>query len=66
MIKPAVAKTNGQPGDPLQNAIKANVEIGVERLRNLEPILAGSVKEGKVNVVGGVYDLRTGRVMILG
>jgi len=65
LIKPAVTKTSGQPGDPLQNAIKANVEIGVERLRNLEPILASSVKEGKVNVVGGVYDLRTGRVMIL-
>lgn len=66
LIKPAVVKTNRQAGDPLENAIKANVEIGVERLRSLEPILAPSVHEGKVKVVGGVYDLRTGRVKIMG
>jgi carbonic anhydrase len=66
LIKPAVAKTRGQAGDALQNAIRANVEIGVERLRGLEPILASSVREGRVKVVGGVYDLRSGRVTILG
>jgi len=65
LIKPAVTKSHGQAGNPLHNAIKANVEIGVERLRTLEPIVAPAVREGKIKVVGGVYDLRTGRVMIL-
>ena len=64
-IKPAVTKTKGQKGDALENAIKANVEIGVERLKDLKPILAGPVKEGKVKVVGGVYDLRSGEVTII-
>jgi carbonic anhydrase len=64
-IKPAVARAKGLSGDALENAIKANVEIGVERLKGLEPILAGPVKAGKVKVVGGVYDLRTGSVTII-
>jgi carbonic anhydrase len=66
LIKPAVAKSKGMAGDPLENAIRRNVEIGVERLQGLEPILAPRVKGGKVKVVGGVYDLRTGEVMLTG
>jgi carbonic anhydrase len=61
-IKPAVAAVKGKPGDLLDNVIKANVERGVERLKALEPILAGPVKKGTVKVVGGVYDLRSGKV----
>lgn len=47
-IKPAVVKAKGQEGDALENAIKTNVGIGVERLSSLEPILAGPVKKGLV------------------
>jgi carbonic anhydrase len=65
-IKPAVAATKGKAGDPLENAIKANVRLGVDRLKSLKPILAGPVREEKVKVVGGVYDLRTGRVTVIG
>src|SRR6266496_3564577 len=61
-IKPAVLKTKGKAGDALTNAIKANVEIGVDRLKRLKPILAGPVEKGKVKVVGGMYDLHTGGV----
>ncbi len=66
LIKPAVARSKGMGGDPLENAIRQNVEIGVERLRGLEPILAPRVKEGKVKVVGGVYDLQSGAVTLTG
>jgi len=62
LIKPAVTQSKGQPGDPLENAIRKNVEIGVGRLQGLEPILAPRVKEGKLKVLGAVYDLRTGIV----
>ena len=63
-IRPAVAKTKGMPGDPLDNAIRANVEIGVGVLRSLQPIVAPAVKRGRVKVVGAVYDLRTGGVTL--
>jgi carbonic anhydrase len=66
LVKPAVEKSKGMPGDPLENAIRENVVIGVERLRGLEPIIAPKVREGKVKVVGGVYDLRTGAVTMIG
>jgi carbonic anhydrase len=66
LIKPAVAESKGSAGDPLENAIRQNVEVGVERLRTLQPILAPRVKDGKVKVVGGIYDLRTGVVTLTG
>jgi carbonic anhydrase len=66
LIKPAVAESKGQPGNSLDNAIRKNVLIGVERLKSLEPILATPVEEGKLKIVGGVYDLHTGQVTIVG
>jgi carbonic anhydrase len=62
LIKPAVEEVRGKPGDKLANAIRANVELGVERLKGLEPILAGPVAAGKLTVVGATYDLASGRV----
>ena len=66
LIKPAVAKSKGIAGDPLENAIRQNVQVGVTRLQGLQPILAPRVKDGKVKVVGGVYDLGTGGVTLVG
>jgi carbonic anhydrase len=65
LIKPAVARSKGMPGDPLENAVRQNVEVGVERLRGLDPILAPRIKGGKIKVVGGVYDLQTGAVTLM-
>ena len=65
-VKPAVTAVKGKPGDPLENAIRANVERGVERLKGLEPTLADPVKKGKVKVVGAVYDLRSGKATVIG
>lgn len=65
LIKPAVAQSKAEPGDALENAIRKNVEIGAERLKELQPILAPRVNDGKLKVVGGVYDLRTGAVRLL-
>jgi carbonic anhydrase len=64
-IKPAVARAKGRPGDALENAVRANVELGVERLQSLEPVLSGPVRRGEVKVVGGVYDLHTGGVTVV-
>ena len=65
LIKPAVIKVQGAPGDIYDNATRENVRIGVEKLKNLQPILAPRVADGSVKVVGGVYDLRTGKVEML-
>ena len=62
LVKPAVVKSRGMPGDALENAIRTNVELGVERLRGLGPILAPRVKDGTLKITGGVYDLKTGLV----
>jgi carbonic anhydrase len=65
LVKPAVAQSKDEPGDPLYNAIRKNVQLGVEQLKTLEPILAPKVKEGKLKVVGAVYDLGTGEVKMV-
>jgi carbonic anhydrase len=64
-IKPCVTSTKGLAGNQLDNVIKANVKRGVERLEGLEPILAAQIKKGKLKVVGAVYELGTGKVVVL-
>ena len=65
LLQPTAAKIKGQPGDAVENAIRANVEAGVERLKALEPILAPAVQKRGVKVVGAVYDLRSGMVSLV-
>ncbi len=64
-IQPSVEKAEGEPGDLLQNAIRENVRTGMGILRNSDPVVAPMVKEGKVKVVGGEYDLVTGEVTLV-
>lgn len=64
-IGPAARSVLDQPGDQLDNAIRANIEMGAERLRTAEPDLAGTVRDGRLEVVGAYYDLATGEVSIL-
>jgi len=65
-IKPAVVKARTMHGDLLDSALRANVAIGVETLRDLQPIVAPAVKRSQVKVVGAMYDLRTGSVSVIG
>jgi len=62
LLNPAVEKTRGLPGDPVENAVKANVEMVVKHLRTSTPVLAELVTEGKLKVVGALYSLDTGEV----
>jgi carbonic anhydrase len=64
-IGPAARSVLEEPGDLLVNATRANVEMGVEQLRTAEPELAAAVQEGRLTVVGGVYDLASGEVSLL-
>jgi carbonic anhydrase len=62
LIKPAVDQSRGIPGDPVANAVRANVQMVVQQLRSSTPILSELVAHGKLKVVGGVYSLETGEV----
>lgn len=64
-IKPALDSTKGQKGDPLDNAVRANVIMNVKKLQSSSPILAEAVKAGKLKVVGARYDLDSGKVDII-
>jgi carbonic anhydrase len=64
-ISPAVKPVLHQPGDLEANAVRANVHHVVEHLRNAPPILGDLVAAGRLDVVGGVYDLATGRAELL-
>jgi carbonic anhydrase len=65
-IRPVVRMVASHPGDKLTNVINANVKEGVKRLKGLEPILAKLVNAGELKVVGGSYQLSTGKVELLG
>lgn len=64
-IKPAVSKSSHLMGDPVNNAVRQNVIEQVMRLRDLEPIISRNYEEGKLLVVGAVYDIHTGKVEFL-
>jgi carbonic anhydrase len=63
-IGPAVQSSQNQPGDRVENAVKANVRLQANRLK-ASPVLNQLIQEGKLKIVGGYYDLDTGAVTIL-
>jgi len=64
-LRPAVEAVQGQPGDMLANAIRSNVVLTIDRLKNAAPILKAAAEDKKIRVVGGVYELKTGRVRVV-
>lgn len=65
LIKPAVERAKTQSGDTLENAVRANVALGVERIKSLSPILSDAVAAGRVKVIGATYELHTGKVRVV-
>jgi len=61
-IRPVVRMVAGKPGDKLANVIRGNVTEGIKKLSNLDPILSKLFKLGELKIVGGAYELGTGRV----
>ena len=64
-LAPAVNAVQGAPGEVLANAIRRNVTLNVEKLKTGSPILKSFVEGKRIQVVGGVYQLRSGRVELL-
>ncbi len=63
-IKPALARVKDQEGDRINNAVIANVQYQLEVL-NKSKLLTDLVTQGKLQIVGGRYDLDTGEVTII-
>ena len=64
-IRPAVEEAKAQPGDLLDNAVKANVLLTVEHLKG-SSILSEALEKGELKIVGARYDLDTGVVEVIG
>jgi carbonic anhydrase len=71
-IQPAVAAVQNVPGDRnsknttfVEAVAAANVRLTVNRIRELSPVLRDLESAGKIQIVGCIYDLETGRVNFL-
>src|SRR5271156_4529871 len=60
-IEPAVQ----QAGPDVEATIRANALIQSARLRELSPLLAAMIDEGKLKVATGYFDIRSGAVTLL-
>ncbi|PTX10599.1 carbonic anhydrase [Achromobacter mucicolens] len=71
VIKPAVEATkytgdrSGKNGQFVDAVARTNVQLTVEAIRKNSPILAGLEKEGKIKIVGSMYDLSNGMLTFL-
>ena len=63
-ITPAIEAAHGQEGDELDNAVKANVSLVVERLKESH-ILSEAITAGTLKIVGGRYDLDKGAIELV-
>lgn len=60
-IRPAV----DQAGPDLEETVRVNAKIQASLLRKASPVLAGLIKEKKLKVVAGYYDIESGKVTLL-
>lgn len=68
-IKPAIDKEasvkenrDGKNSDFVEKVATLNVHHAIEEIRERSEIIAGMEKDGKIMIVGGVYDVETGVV----
>jgi carbonic anhydrase len=64
-IRPAVKQTKDQPGDPVENAVRANALDIAAHLRDTSPVLSKKVKAGQLTVMAATLSLKTGKVELL-
>lgn len=64
-IMPGAKAVQGKPGDEYANAIAENVRRNVATLKAQKPLLSEGVASNKLQVVGAVYDLKSGKVRLI-
>jgi carbonic anhydrase len=63
-LAPAARAAKKMKGDTVANAVRENVLMIVKKLENDER-LAAMVKRGDVRIVGGIYDLTSGKITLI-
>jgi carbonic anhydrase len=63
-IKPAIARAKDEIGDLKENTVIANIQRQAQKLVE-SSILADSIQAGKLKIVGGQFDLQTGKFAIV-
>ncbi|MDP1665166.1 MAG: carbonic anhydrase family protein [Methylobacter sp.] len=69
-IKPAVdavhaeesVKITASNGELVQKVADKNVQLTVEQIKSKSPLLDAMLKSGDIDIVGGMYDIETGKV----
>jgi carbonic anhydrase len=62
-IQPAISRSAKQPGDRLENAVRENVFLQMEKLKE-SPLIIRLLNEGQIKLAGGYFNLKTGKVSI--
>ncbi|GEO05774.1 carbonic anhydrase [Adhaeribacter aerolatus] len=68
-VKPAIAQETvtqnertGKNSEFVNNVTEINVHLTIQRIKDESPIIVDLLQEGKIKIVGGVYDVDTGKV----
>lgn len=68
-LKPAVEAVQSVPGarnssnpDFVQQVADKNIDIAIENIKKLSPVLNEMYQKGEIDIVGGLYDVHTGEV----
>lgn len=64
-IAPALESVANQPGDKVDNTVRANAQRVAGLIAQAKPILASAVAAGHLKVVAARYDLASGEVVVL-
>ncbi|GAA2542809.1 hypothetical protein GCM10010435_08250 [Winogradskya consettensis] len=64
-LRPIIEPVLTRPGDPVDNAVRANIEAQTAELVQRSNLIADHIAAGKVRVVGARYDLDNGHVTLL-
>ena len=68
-------RDRSEPADPSQrnsgnidfvnNVAAKNVQLNIQRILDESPVLAEMKNNGEIDIVGGMYDIKTGKVDFL-
>ncbi len=61
-LKPAVEFSAQQPGDRLENAIRANIQLSIKKILKYSPLIQNAVQHGETELHGAYYSLESGKV----
>ncbi len=64
-LRPAMELARQEPGDGVANMVRHNIQVQVQRLL-ISEVVKKAVAAGELLVAGGCYDLKTGRVTLMG